>query len=195
MTIYVGIDGSDGAAEAARWAAREGELRDLPVTAVVAWDYLNQRHPKDGAEEFDPAYSEDDALSVLDKWVTSAVGAERADTVERVSVCDLPWRALVTISQDADLLVVGARGSGGFLGLRIGSVSEHVLQQAHCPVAVVHADGRAASCRPKSGSSSGSTDRRPRTRRWRGPSTRLGRGTPRFGWCRRGPSRSWRTPE
>ena len=78
MTIYVGIDGSDGAAEAARWAAREGELRGLPVTAVVAWDYLNQRRPKDGAEEFDPAYSEDDALSVLDKWVVDALGAERA---------------------------------------------------------------------------------------------------------------------
>ncbi len=67
---------------------------------------------------------------------------ERADSVERVSVCDLPWRALVTISQEADLLVVGARGSGGFLGLRIGSVSEHVLQHAQCPVAVIHADGR-----------------------------------------------------
>ena len=38
--------------------------------------------------------------------------------------------------------MVGARGTGGFLGLRIGSVSEHVLQQARCPVAVVHADGR-----------------------------------------------------
>ncbi len=142
MTIYVGIDGSDGAAEAARWAAREGELRDLPVTAVVAWDYLNQRRPKNQAEEFDPAYSEDDALSVLDKWVVDALGAERANSVERVSVCDLPWRALVTISQEADLLVVGARGSGGFLGLRIGSVSEHVLQHAQCPVAVIHADGR-----------------------------------------------------
>ena len=81
---------------------------------------------------------------MLDTWVTSAVGAGRAETVERVSVCDLPWRALVTVSQDADLLVVGARGSGGFLGLRIGSVSEHVLQQAHCPVAVVHANDRAA---------------------------------------------------
>ena len=69
-------------------------------------------------------------------WARSA-----ANSVGRVSVCDLPWRALVTISQEADLLVVGARGSGGFLGLRIGSVSEHVLQHAHCPVAVIHADG------------------------------------------------------
>ena len=141
MTIYVGTDGSAGAAAALRWAAHEGELRGLPVTAVVAWDYLNQRRPKDG-EEFDPAYSEDDALSVLDKWVVDALGAERASSVERVSVCDLPWRALVTVSQEADLLVVGARGTGGFLGLRIGSVSEHVLQEASCPVAVVHADAR-----------------------------------------------------
>ncbi len=141
MTIYVGMDGSDGAAAALRWGVHEGELRDLPVTAVLAWDLLNQKGRTPSAD-FDPQYKEADALAALDRWVVSALGAERADSVERVSVCDLPWRALVTISQDADLLVVGARGSGGFLGLRIGSVSEHVLQQAHCPIAVVHADGR-----------------------------------------------------
>ncbi len=141
MTIYVGTDGSAGAAAALRWAAREGELRNLPVTAVVAWDLLNQARPSSG-DELDPAYADEDALAVLHDWVTAAVGPERADTIGRFSVCDLPWRALVSTSAGSDLLVVGARGTGGFLGLRIGSVSEHVLQQARCPVAVVHADGR-----------------------------------------------------
>ena len=142
MTIYVGTDGSAGAAAALRWAAREGELRNLPVTAVVAWDFLNQARPS-GADEFDPTYSEEDALAVLHEWVVSAVGPDRASTIGRISVCDLPWRALVETSREADLLVVGARGTGGFLGLRIGSVSEHVLQQASCPVAVIHDDARA----------------------------------------------------
>jgi nucleotide-binding universal stress UspA family protein len=111
------------------------------VTAVVGWDYSNQ--PRAGGDdEFEPASSDQDALSVLQRWVAAAVGAEQASTVGRISVCDLPWRALVQTSSGADLLVVGARGSGGFLGLRIGSVSEHVMQHAACPVAVVHVDGR-----------------------------------------------------
>ena len=50
-----------------------------------------------------------------------------------MSVNDLPWRALVNVSKGADLLVVGARGSGGFLGLRIGSVSEHVPAAREVP--------------------------------------------------------------
>jgi nucleotide-binding universal stress UspA family protein len=140
MTIYVGIDGSEGAAEAARWAVAEGKLRSTAVVAIVAWDLFSQKSlTPDG--EFDPHYDENDALAVLDSWVVAAVGDEAAARVERKSIIDLPWRALVTESDGADLLVVGARGGGGFLGLRLGSVSEKCLQHATCPVAVIHADG------------------------------------------------------
>ncbi len=137
MTIYVGVDGSEGSAEALRWAAKEGPLRTVPVTAIVAWDLFNQKSlTADG--EFDPHYDENDALAALDTWVVAALGAEAATQVGRKSIVDLPWRALVTASEGADLLVVGARGSGGFLGLRLGSVSEKCLQRATCPVAVIH---------------------------------------------------------
>ena len=84
-------------------------------------------------------------LAVLDSWVVAAVGHEAAARVERKSIIDLPWRALVTVSEGADLLVVGARGSGGFLGLRLGSVSEKCLQHATCPVAVIHTNGATAA--------------------------------------------------
>ena len=143
MTIFVGVDGSDGAAAALRWGVREGELRGLPVTAVVAWDLLNQKSPKPNAP-FDPQYDEADALESLDKWVEAAVGSDAAKGVGRESVCDLPWRALVDVAAGADLLVVGARGLGGFLGLRLGSVSEHCLYHATSPVAVVHGEQRTA---------------------------------------------------
>ncbi len=141
MTIFVGVDGSEGAAAATRWAVHEGELRSVPVTAVVAWEVLHQRSAAP-QPAFDPQYDEADALAALQEWVAAAVGPEQASAIGRISVCDLPWRALVQTSSGADLLVVGARGSGGFLGLRIGSVSEHVTQHAACPVAVVHVDGR-----------------------------------------------------
>jgi nucleotide-binding universal stress UspA family protein len=136
MTIWVGVDGSTGAAQALRWAVHEGELRDIPVTAVVAWDLLNQWTLVQ-RETFDPNFDDDDALALLDGWVARAVGGEAAVHIERRAENDLAWRALVNVSEGADLLVVGARGSGGFLGLRIGSVSERCLHHAKCPIAII----------------------------------------------------------
>lgn len=141
MTIFVGMDGSEGAEIALQFAVCEGELRDLPVTALVAWDLFNQKSPApDGT--FDPQYDETKALATLDAWVVAGVGAGAAEKVGRLAVVDLPWKALVAAGEQADLLVVGARGIGGFLGLRLGSVSERVLHHATCPVAVVHQEQR-----------------------------------------------------
>jgi nucleotide-binding universal stress UspA family protein len=133
-TIVVGIDGSVGAQEALRWAVAEAGLRQWTVQAVLAWGFLDQHHPR-GAEGFDPTYSEPDALAALDAAVTAAVGPDVA--VERRTVCQVPARALLEVAVDADLLVVGARGLGGFRGLLLGSVSQHCLHHAPCPVAVV----------------------------------------------------------
>lgn len=136
--IVVGVDGSDGAAEALRWAWREAEVRGLPVTAVMAWDYLDQRHA-DGRRVFDPGYSEADAEDALAGAVDAALGAD-AQGVERRVVCDIPARALLEIGNRAALVVVAARGLGGFKGLLLGSTSQHVLHHATCPVAVVRHD-------------------------------------------------------
>lgn len=136
MTIWVGVDGSHGAAQALQWAVREGELRDIPVTAVVAWDLLNQWTLVE-SETFDPGFDDDAALDLLDGWVARAVGGDAAVHIERRAANDLAWRALVSVSEGADLLVVGARGSGGFLGLRLGSVSERCLHHAKCPIAII----------------------------------------------------------
>jgi len=138
MTIYVGVDGSEGAAHALRWAIREADLRSTSVTAVIAWDLLNQRWATN-ERAFSSTYGEEDALRTLDAWVIEAIGADGATAVGRKALCELPWRALVEVSKGAELLVVGARGSGGFFGLRVGSVSERCLHVAHCPVAVIHA--------------------------------------------------------
>lgn len=138
MGIVVGLDGSEGAARAALWAHREADLRGVGLTAVLAWDYLNQHHA-DGHEAFDPAYTESDAIEALDALVEHALGARGAN-VARLPVCDRPAHALIGAGAGADLLVVGARGVGGFKGLLLGSVSQHVLLHAPCPVAVVHGD-------------------------------------------------------
>jgi nucleotide-binding universal stress UspA family protein len=139
--ILVGTDTSPGAAAALRWAVREAELRGWTVTALLAWGLLDQHHA--GPDEwFDPHYTSADAGKALDAAIEAAVGAQAAHAIERRLACDLPARALLAAA-DADaarLLVVGARGLGGFQRLLLGSVSEQCLHHAPCPVAVVHAE-------------------------------------------------------
>ncbi len=105
---------------------------------VLAWSYLDQP----GGREFDPSFGEDDARRILDEAIaTLGAGAEGLD-VEPVAVNDLPARGLLEAAgPDPDLLVVGARGRGGFQGLRLGSVSQQVAQHAPCPVVIVPVEG------------------------------------------------------
>lgn len=131
--IVVGVDGSTTAAAALRWAVAEADLHGAVVVAVLAWDYLNQHHAE-GEDRFDPSYGSDKALETLHATL-QAVGPSRP--VEEQVILDRPARALLEAGRGADLLVVGARGLGGFKGLLLGSVSERVLEQAPCLVAVV----------------------------------------------------------
>jgi len=132
--IIVGVDESDTAQAALRWAVDHATKTHQPVTAVMAWGYIDQHHLEPNAP-FDPHYSSGIAANVLDELVARAVGDD-AD-VARLTVCDLPARALLESAAGASLLVVGARGMGGFRGLLLGSVSRQVLHGAACPVAVI----------------------------------------------------------
>jgi len=136
--IVIGIDQSAGAAAALRWAHREAGLRGWSLTAVMAWGLLDQHHADRGAP-FDPDYGEADALSALEGTVEAEIGAEAATTVTRRVVCDRPAAALLDVAEDldADLLVVGARGLGGFRRLLLGSVSTRCLYNTTCPIAIV----------------------------------------------------------
>ena len=132
--VVVGVDGSDPSGAALRWAVAEGERRNAPVTAVMAWGLLDQHHLQ-GEDTFDPAYSEKDALATLDAFVESVLGAD--SPVTSIALNDLPARALIDVSDAAELLVVGARGFGGFRDLLLGSVSHRCLAQARCPTVVI----------------------------------------------------------
>jgi nucleotide-binding universal stress UspA family protein len=132
--IIVGIDGSPSSSKALQWAVREGELRDQPVTAVLTWGLLNQRHP-DHDQAFDPDYGKADAHNALEAYVTEAVGAHSG--VQLLAVNDLPARGLLHASEGAAMLVLGGRGLGGFQGLLLGSVSYQALHHASCPVTII----------------------------------------------------------
>lgn len=136
--VIVGVDGSGGAAAALRWAWSEAQLRQLQITAVMAWGYLDQHHA-DGTRDFDPSYGEEEADAALHAAVENALGPDAA-TIEHRVVCDVPARALLEAGADAELVVVGAHGLDGFKGLLLGSTSQHVLHHATRPVAVVPDD-------------------------------------------------------
>jgi nucleotide-binding universal stress UspA family protein len=133
--IVVGVDGSAGGDHALRWAVEEGAIRSAKVVAILAWGYLDQHAPP-GVEGFDPHYGEEKARAALDAYVTRVLGSEAA-SVERAVVCDLPARALLGAVGPEDLLVVGARGRGGFRGLLLGSVSQRCVHLAATPLVVV----------------------------------------------------------
>jgi nucleotide-binding universal stress UspA family protein len=146
--IVVGVDGSDHSAAALRWATREADLRGHDLVAVLVWDLFNQHHA-DGTHRFDPEYGEDQADAALAAAVVAALGAQAATTVVRRVVCDLPAPGLLAAADHADLLVVGARGLGGFRGLLLGSVSQQCLHHARAPIAIVRADGPGAGGRER----------------------------------------------
>lgn len=134
--IVVGVDGSEPAQKALAWALEEARMRGVPVTVVHGWDYYTP-YGRNMA-----AYVGLDTLEAeIRKMVADAVEPwrEKYDDVpiqtRLISVSGVA--ALVEASKDADLVVVGSRGHGGFVGMLLGSVSRGVVQHAHCPVVVV----------------------------------------------------------
>lgn len=136
--IVVGVDGSPGARAALEWAAREAKLHDASLAAVLAWSFLGQP-----TEQFSPFFGQEDARAALRTWVDDA---RLPVEVDCEVVLDLPAAALLEAGADADLLVVGSRGLGGFRELLLGSVSSVVAERSVSPVAIVraaqHPEGR-----------------------------------------------------
>lgn len=125
--IVLGADGSAAARAATEFAFREASLRGARLTAV---------HVSAGRTE--PA--REDAEVLLSEAIAGCPEQYPDVEVERRAVRGGAREQLVDASEGAQLLVVGARGLGGFTGLLLGSVSQAVLQHAECPVAVVRGD-------------------------------------------------------
>jgi nucleotide-binding universal stress UspA family protein len=134
--IVVGVDGSETARRALAWAVAEARLRQATLEVVLAWHmpYI-AGYPYAGVG-FDPATFEKDAKTSLDA-IVDGTDTTGIPSVERTLAVGDAASALLGRAADADLVVVGSRGLGGFTGLLLGSVSHHVTHHATCPVVVV----------------------------------------------------------
>lgn len=133
--VVVGIDGLPDSKRALRWAVEYGRRFEAPVHALSTWDIpTSYGYPITfGEDEYDTF--ETNARTLLDETIKDVVGDD-SQIVKRVERGH-PAIALVAASETAQLLVVGSRGQGAFVGMLMGSVSQHCVQHAHCPVVVM----------------------------------------------------------
>lgn len=146
--IVVGVDGSPPSVAALRWALAEAAAHGAELEALAAWEMPLAAAGEAGV--YVGAWSDDLAAEaqrrldgVIDAMDTAPV------KVHRVVEYGPAARALLERAEGADLLVVGARGRGGFTGLLLGSVSQQCVTHAVCPTVVIpRSMGEAEAARP-----------------------------------------------
>jgi nucleotide-binding universal stress UspA family protein len=137
--IVAGVDGSPSSLSALRWAVRQARLTGAAVDAVIAWHNPASRGgygwiTAGPGQDFD---FQEVAAKTLTEAIASILGPASDISVRTQVTEGHPAQILLDASDHADLLVVGSRGWGGFAEALLGSVSQHCVQHASCPVVVV----------------------------------------------------------
>ena len=138
--ILVGIDGSDHSHKALEWAVHEAGVRGTSLTVLAVhqvaanhWTGDPERYAQDAPETEIVRQAAEDAVQ---KAVSQAGGPAPASVTVR-AVSGVASHELVAASSDADLVVVGSRGGGGFARMVLGSVSSQVASHSEAPVVVI----------------------------------------------------------
>jgi nucleotide-binding universal stress UspA family protein len=133
--IVVGVDGSHHSEQALRWGAFLATTLGARIEAVTAWQFPVTYGW--AAPDWEPSK---DAEQVLRDTLRRVFGDEPPASVRMFAREGGAAKVLLDASKGADMLVVGSRGHGGFVGLLLGSVSASVAEHASCPVMIVHGD-------------------------------------------------------
>ena len=142
--IIVGVDGSGYSQHALEWAVTEAAIRHAPLTVITVYQaaagYWGSRisSPDDPA----PAERARQATHEAVGKALAGLGDSRPASVTIQAVSGNPAEELLATARDADMIVVGTRGAGGFARLLLGSVSTYLTHHAQCPVVVIPPDDR-----------------------------------------------------
>ena len=137
--IIVGVDGSGHSQRALEWAMKEAAIRHVPLTVLTVHEAIAGWYGGVASYADDPARTleaREAAQAETDK-VLAGLDGPHPDTVTVTAVHGFPVAELISAGQDADMIVLGSRGAGGFARLVMGSVSSQVVQHAHCPVLII----------------------------------------------------------
>jgi nucleotide-binding universal stress UspA family protein len=142
--IVIGVDNSHHSQRALEWAIHEAGLRKVPLTVVTVIQEMVGWYGRPVPNKLDEPEAARIGVAVREQ-VDAAVakhGDPGPTSIEIRSLTGSPSEEILNASGDADMIVLGSRGAGGFARLMLGSVSTQVTQHAHCPVVIIPPDGR-----------------------------------------------------
>jgi nucleotide-binding universal stress UspA family protein len=142
--IIVGVDGSGHSQRALEFAMKEAAVRHVPLTVLTVHEAIRGYYSGVAVYPDDPALTEEagKAAQAETDEVLAALDGPHPESVTVKAVHGFPVEELINAGKDADMLVLGSRGAGGFTRLMMGSTAGQVVQHAHCPVLVVPPEDR-----------------------------------------------------
>jgi nucleotide-binding universal stress UspA family protein len=137
--IIVGVDGSGHSQRALEWAMKEATLRHVPLTVLTVHETIRGYFGTAAIIPRDAELTEKarEAAQAEVEKVLGGLGESRPESVTVKAVNGFPVEELIKAGHDADMIVLGSRGVGGFTQLMLGSVTSQVAHHATCPVLIV----------------------------------------------------------
>ncbi len=142
--IVVGVDGSGHSQRALEWAMHEAAIRHSPLSVLTV-------HPAivgyfggvvTAPQDLELTEQVQAAVKAEADKVLAELDGPHPESVTVKAVHGFPVEELVSASKEADMVVLGSRGAGGFTRLMLGSTAGQVVQHAHCPVLIVPPEDR-----------------------------------------------------
>ena len=141
--IIVGVDGSGHSQRALEWAMKEAAIRHEPLTVLTVNETIRGYYTRVVVLPDDPIRTKEaqKAAQAEAEQVLAGLDGPHPESVTVKAVTGFPVEELVSAGRDAEMIVLGSRGAGGFSKLLMGSTASQVVQHAHCPVVIVPSAG------------------------------------------------------
>lgn len=143
--IIVGVDGSGHSRRALEWAISEAAIRQTPLTVLVVHQTVTGLRPSpqvvpEPGDEVLAEHARKVAQEETDTALARLPAEARVPEVTVLAIVGAPVEEILRVSRDADMIVIGSRGTGHYKKPLLGSVSYALIRHSQCPVVVIPAD-------------------------------------------------------